>query len=385
MQIDTKRMNAIILLSVVLLISILFFTMIRRFLMVIMLAGIFSALVQPIYKRFLKYFKGRQNLSSASTLVFVMLIFVIPLIGLLGVVASQAIKISQSVRPWISQRIKEPTAFDEFFQSLPFYETISPYKSIILQKAGELVGKMSNVLFESVSSVTISTVNFIFLFFVFLYTMFFFLREGRSFLDKVLYYLPLTSADEHRMLDKFTSVTRATIKGTLLIGVIQGSLAGVAFWVVGIESAVFWGTVMTVLSVIPAVGSALIWFPAVILLAASGHFVKAIGLWIFCGLLVGSVDNVLRPRFVGRDTKMHELLIFFSTLGGLSLFGIVGFIVGPIIAALFMTAWDIYGETFKDYLPELRPNEEDDPEKILLADNHSSKEPESTENMEKLS
>ncbi|MEE4311899.1 MAG: AI-2E family transporter [candidate division KSB1 bacterium] len=372
-------MNAIILLSVVLLISILFFTMIRRFLMVIMLAGIFSALVQPIYKQFLKYFKGRQNLSSGFTLVFVMLIFVIPLIGLLGVVASQAIKISQTVRPWISQRIKEPTAFDEFFQSLPFYDTISPYKNIILQKAGELVGKMSNVLFESVSSVTISTVNFIFLFFVFLYTMFFFLKEGRSFLDKGLYYLPLTSNDEHRMLDKFTSVTRATIKGTLLIGVIQGSLAGVAFWVVGIESAVFWGTVMTVLSVIPAVGSALIWFPAVILLAASGAFVKAIGLWIFCGLLVGSVDNVLRPRFVGRDTKMHELLIFFSTLGGLSLFGIVGFIIGPIIAALFVTAWDIYGETFQDYLPDIRPNEEDDPEKILLANNPSSGERESTE------
>jgi predicted PurR-regulated permease PerM len=110
---------------------------------------------------------------------------------------------------------------------------------------------------------------------------------------------------------------------------------------------------MTVLSIIPVVGSSLVWFPAVVILAASGHFVKAIGLWVFCGLLVGSVDNVLRPRLVGKDTKLHDLFILFGTLGGISLFGVVGFIVGPIMAALFVTVWEIYGETFREYLPGL--------------------------------
>jgi len=137
-----------------------------------------------------------------------------------------------------------------------------------------------------------------------------------------------------------------------VIGIIQGSLAGLAFWVVGIDSAVFWGTIMTFLSIIPAVGTALIWFPAVIILIVTGQYVQGIGLLIFCGLLVGSIDNMLRPWLVGRDTELHELMIFFSTLGGISLFGIVGFIIGPIIAALFVTVWDIYAETFMDYLSD---------------------------------
>jgi len=116
---------------------------------------------------------------------------------------------------------------------------------------------------------------------------------------------------------------------------------------VGIDSAVFWGTIMAVLSIIPAVGSALIWFPAVLILSFTGQYLQATGLFLFCSLLVGSIDNVLRPWLVGKDTELHELLIFFSTLGGIGLFGIVGFIVGPIVAALFVTVWDIYAETFR--------------------------------------
>lgn len=347
-------MNNVVLLLVVVIISAIFVAMIRQFLMVIFLTGIFAAMAQPLFRRFLNWFRGRRNLSSAATLLFIIFIIFLPLAGLLGIVAGQAIKISHAVKPWIEQRVREPSAFDDYLQALPFYDYLKTYQDVILEKAGGLVGKMSLFLFDSLQSATLSTVNFLFLFIVFMYTMFFFLKEGEHILEKILYYLPLTDEDEHRMLDRFTSVTRATLKGTLVIGAIQGGLAGLAFWVVGIDSALFWGTIMTVLSIIPAVGSALVWFPAAIILAAGGHFVSAIGLLIFCGVLVGSVDNILRPRFVGRDTQMHELMIFFGTLGGISLFGIIGFIVGPIIAALFVTVWDIYGETFKDYLPEVK-------------------------------
>ena len=154
------------------------------------------------------------------------------------------------------------------------------------------------------------------------------------------------------MLGKFTSVTRATLKGTAVIGVIQGALAGLAFAVVGIPSAVFWGTIMMVLSIIPAIGSGLVWMPASIILIATGHTAKGIGLALFCGLIVGSLDNILRPRLVGKDTQMPDLLIFLSTLGGIAFFGVMGFIIGPIIAALFVTIWEIYGEVFKDVLPK---------------------------------
>jgi predicted PurR-regulated permease PerM len=121
---------------------------------------------------------------------------------------------------------------------------------------------------------------------------------------------------------------------------------------VGIDGATFWGTVMTVMSIIPGVGGALVWVPAAIILMTTGAVWRGVALALFCGLIVGSVDNVLRPRLVGRDTKMHELLIFFSTLGGLMLFGAMGFILGPLLAALFVTAWEMFGTTFRSALAE---------------------------------
>jgi predicted PurR-regulated permease PerM len=145
------------------------------------------------------------------------------------------------------------------------------------------------------------------------------------------------------MLDKFVSVTRATLKGTLLIGATQGTLGGFAMWAVGIDGAVFWGAVMTVLSIVPGVGSALVLVPAGIILMVSGDLWRGIGLVVFSVVVVSTVDNLLRPLLVGRDTQMHELLIFFSTLGGLLLFGATGFIIGPILAALFVTAWEMFG------------------------------------------
>jgi len=175
--------------------------------------------------------------------------------------------------------------------------------------------------------------------------------DGDKLLDRILYYLPLQDQDEQRMLEKFTSVTRATLKGTAVIGILQGTLAGFAFWVVGIPSAVFWGTIMAVLSIIPGIGTALVWGPAVIILAAGGSYLKAGGLGIFCAVVVGSIDNLLRPILVGKDTQMHELMIFFGTLGGIVMFGVMGMIIGPIVAALFVTIWEIYGVAFKDLLP----------------------------------
>ena len=348
---NSIRINKIVLLLLVAFISAIFVSMIRSYLMVILLSGIFAAMFQPIYKKFVRWFNGRENLASAVTLLLIFLLIFLPLVGLFGIVAAQAVKVGQSVTPWIQKTLREPSTFDKLFDSLPFYDTIQQYNQIILEKAGQLVSGLSSILVNSLSAFTLSTVNFVFLFFLFLYIMFFFLRQGHVVLEKILFYLPLKDEDERLVLERFTSVTRATIKGTLIIGVLQGGLAGLAFWIVGIDSSIFWGTLMVVLSIIPVIGSSLIWMPAVIILAASGAFIKAIGLAIFCGLLVGSLDNVLRPILVGKDTKMHELFILFGTIGGISMFGIIGFIIGPIIAALFVTVWEIYGETFKEYLP----------------------------------
>lgn len=354
---DRTSINKITILIIILLVSALFLTLIRQFIMVILLAGIFSSMAQPIFHAFERWFRGRKTLASFITLLIIFLMIFLPLAGLLGIVAGQAISISQSIVPRIQQWIYEPSSLNNVLMHVPFSEYLIQYQNVILQRAGQFIGSMSTYLFNSISSITFSTLYSLFLFLVFLYTMFFFLKDGKSILKGFLFYLPLPVDLENRLLERFTSVTRAAIKGTLVIGVIQGSLGGLAFWVIGIDSAVFWGTVMTFLSIIPAIGPAGVWFPAVIILALSGSYAKAVGLLLFGSLLVGTVDNLLRPWLVGRDIRMHELMIFLSTLGGISMFGLVGFIIGPIIAALFVTIWEIYGENFGDYLTDRQIDE----------------------------
>jgi len=334
-------------------ISALFFSMIQAFLMVIFLAGLFSALTRPLFRRFNIIYKGHRHLASATTLVLVIFVVMIPLMFLIGIVVAQAVDVGQSVTPWIRQTMKEPGVISSYLEHLPFFEQLEPYRETILKKAGELVGYVSKWIAGGLSSATFGTVYFGFLSFVFLYTMYFFQMDGDKLMKKILYYLPLDSVDESVMLEKFTSVTRATLKGTLLIGILQGGLAGTAFVIAGIDNAAFWGTVMAVLSIIPSVGSAIIWIPASIILMVQGSIAGGIGLMVFCGLVVGSLDNLLRPILVGKDTRMHELMIFFGTLGGIMMFGITGIFIGPLIASLFITIWELYGIAFSDYLPEV--------------------------------
>jgi predicted PurR-regulated permease PerM len=349
----SESVNRFVLLLAVIFISAVFLSMIRSFLMAIFMAGIFSALAQPVYLCFVRWYKGRRNLASLTTLFLIVIIVILPLGGLMGIITAQAIKVGHSVTPWVQKQISEPGAFNELLEDIPFYDRIAPYQETILRKAGEMVGSVSTFLINSLSSATVGTVSFLFTIFVLLYTMFFFLVDGEKLLTKILYYLPLQDHDERRILEKFTSVTRATLKGTAVIGILQGGLAGFAFWVVGIPSSVFWGAIMAVLSIIPGIGTALVWVPAAIILAASGHIGKAAGLAVFCAIVVGSIDNLLRPKLVGKDTQMHELMIFFGTLGGIVMFGVMGIIIGPIVAALFVTIWDIYGVAFKDILPDV--------------------------------
>jgi len=333
-------------------ISALFLSMIQQFLMAIFLAGLFSALARPVFRR-LRVIYGSKHLASVTALLLMVFVVMIPLLLLIGIVAGQAINVGHSVTPWIKQTLSEPGEISAYLQHLPFYEQLLPYRETILEKAGQLVASISKYLVSGLSSATLGTVNFLFMCFVFLYTMYFVQMDGDKLMRKILYYLPLDSADESLMLEKFTSVTRATVKGTMLIGILQGGLAGLAFAVAGIENAVFWGTVMAVLSIIPSVGSALIWAPAAIFLIIQGDMMSGVGLLVFCGLVVGSLDNVLRPVLVGKDTKMHELMIFFGTLGGIMMFGITGIFIGPLIASLFVTIWELYGIAFSDYLPEV--------------------------------
>jgi len=367
---NQDNVNKSVLVLMVICVSALFFSMIQQFLMAIFLAGLFSALARPVYRRLNILFKGRRHLASLTTLLMMIIVVLIPMFFFIGIVVGQAIDVGQTAVPWIKHNLAQPDILTEYLQQLPFFEYLEPYRGLILQKSGELVGTISNWIVAALSQATLGTAYFLFMTFVFLYTMFFFQMDGGKLIEKILYYLPLNSDDENLMLNKFTSVTRATLKGSLVIGVLQGGLAGIAFAVVGIDNAVFWGAVMGLLSTIPSIGSALVWFPAAVMLIMQGSVTAGLGLMAFCGLIVGSLDNVLRPILVGKDTKMHELMIFFGTLGGIMMFGIAGIFIGPLIASLFITIWELYGIAFADYLPEVYIRKE----KVATVDADDNKE-----------
>jgi predicted PurR-regulated permease PerM len=350
-----ELINKSVLLALVLLISALFLDMIHQFLMPMFMAGLFSAILRPTHRWLTEKIGGRDTIASVLVIIAIVVLVLTPLSILIGVVVGQAISVSQSVTPWVQTFINEPTAITTYMEKFPYYKEILPYRDVIIEKAGMVVGNISSFLINSLSEVTKLTVNAVFSSIIMLYVMFYFLTMGEVLLLKILYFLPLHDRDERRLLRRFTSVTKATLKGTLIIGAMQGFLCGLAFALAGIQGPVFWGTVMAVMSIIPAFGTAIIWVPALIILALQGQFIGVTILAVLCGAIAGNLDNVLRPRLVGKDTEMHDLFVLFGTLGGISLFGILGIIIGPIVAALFITIWEIYGQVFEAYLPDVGP------------------------------
>jgi predicted PurR-regulated permease PerM len=348
---QVERFRRAFLLILVGAISLGFLMMIRPFIMPLLLAAIFAGLSYPLQRWVSRLLGGRSALGSAMTILLLLFVVVAPLLFFLGIVAGQAGEITQSISPWLQERIAERRTAGLGAQ-IPLPDFLVPYQSQIFAKLGELTSVIGQYFFNSLTAATRGTAAFILSLFVMLYAMFFFFRDGRALLSRILYYVPLHTEDELRMVEKFVSITRATIKGSLVIGILQGSLAGVAFAVAGVPAAAFWGTLMAVLSIIPGLGTALIWIPAAGWLYVSGETGVAIGLSAWCVIVVGMVDNVVRPSLVGRDTQMSDLMIMLSTLGGLLFFGAPGLIIGPILAGLFVTVWEIYGEAFALYLPE---------------------------------
>lgn len=350
---EAVRKIALVVLAVA--ITLLFLWMIRGFLIAVLLAAITAGGVRPVYRRLLQWVNRRKAVAAGLTLLLLSLLVVVPVIGFGVVVAQQAIDLGQAADPWVRAQLARPGALDDLFQRFPELEAVRPYRDQILQKLGELGAEVGAIAVSLATSAAQQLFAFFVFLFVMLYATFYFLTDGPVLLQKLLYYSPLPAQDEDKMVGRFLSVARATVKGTLVIGLVQGALGGVAFWVAGVHGPAFWATVMGVLSIIPGLGPAVVWVPIVLYQFVSGDTASAVGLGAWCALVVGSIDNFLRPWLVGKDTKLPDLLILLSTLGGLLLFGPVGFIIGPIIAALFVTVWDIYGEVFKDVLPEPSP------------------------------
>jgi predicted PurR-regulated permease PerM len=326
-------------------ISAVFIGMIWGFLTALFLAAIFSAMASPLYQKVLTWVGNRAGLATAITLIVLLVAVLVPTLALVYLAASQANDIARDVVTYVQGIDTEPGGFT-VPEWVPFRDKVEAAGPQIASKIGELTGKIAGFFVSAASAATKGTASFFLDLFIMVYAMVFFMQEKTTALAQLMRYSFLPSVAQERLVERVVSISRATIKGTLVIGIIQGALGGIGFAVTGIEGAAFWGAVMAILSIIPGIGPALVWVPGVIYLFANGETTAAIGLALWCGLVVSTIDNVLRPILVGRDTEMPDLIILVSTLGGLAMFGAVGLIIGPVVAGLFITIWEIFRDTF---------------------------------------
>ena len=304
-----------------------------------------AILFTPLYNLLLKRMPKRRTLAAMATLAICLVIVILPL-ALVGVSLVQEVAlVAQNIR---SGQINFANYFQQILAALPRWllnllerfnlGDMAAWEARITAGAAE----GSQLVAGKALTIGQNTFDFLVSFFVMLYLLFFLLRDGAPLSKKIRDALPLAKPHTHYLLNKFTTVIRATIKGNVAVAIAQGTIGGLSFFFLGVQGALLWAVLMAFLSLLPAVGAALIWGPVAIYFLATGHFWQG-GVLIFVGVFViGLVDNILRPLLVGKDTQMPDYIVLMSTIGGIAVFGINGFVIGPLIAALFMAAWDLF-------------------------------------------
>ncbi len=341
---NLQNASFIVLLAVV---SLTFFGLLEDFFQPIFWAATLAVIFHPVFTRVMLMFRQHRSVAAFVTLLIICLTVLLPAWFVASAVVNEAALLYARIQ---SGEI-DPSKALEWLQT-----TLPPVNAFL-----DRIGLSPDQLSENLSSAAITASQFIgsvafkagqnavrfsVMFLLMLYVLFFFLRDGDDLLEGIIRALPLGDVRERALFAKFAEVSRATMKGTLVIGLIQGTLGGLIFLILGIEGAVFWGTLMVILSLVPVVGAGLIWVPAALVMLANGAIYKAIILVAFGVLVIGLVDNLLRPILVGRDTRMPDYLVLLSTLGGLTVFGASGFVIGPVIAALFLAMWVMFTEEF---------------------------------------
>ncbi len=308
-------------------------------------AAVIGILFRPVQQRVERALGGRDTLAAVLTVLLIFFTVLVPAMLLASAVTAEAaglyariqsgeLDIGALVR-WLQGFLPQASEWAGRF-GIDLAQLPDKLSAAAI-RGSQFIGSLALTAGQNVA-------RFVVMFFLMLYLLFFVLRDGDSILRHVHAAVPLPEAQERRLFAKFAEVSRATIKGTLVVGAVQGFLGGLIFAILGIQGAVFWGVVMVLLSVLPAVGAGLVWLPAALFLFISGDWIRALVLVAYGVFVIGLADNLLRPVLVGRDTRMPDYLILLSTLGGLTLVGITGFVLGPVIAALFLATWQMFEE-----------------------------------------
>lgn len=332
--------------------TILFLYMLGGYLVTVLWAVVIALVFYPVYEYLKKVFKGRASAAALSTVLLVVLVVLIPLISVGGMVVSESLALydtltqndGNSDSPGLLARVSTVTSY------------LEPYgisQSNVENRLRDWVASLSQVVATSLVAFSQYTLSFLIEVMIMLYLLFFFLRDGTKISQLMRHYIPLGDDYERLLISRFSDTTQAVIKGTILISVLQGIIGGVLFGLVGIPNPVLWGATMGVLAIIPLIGTSVIWLPAAIILMVTGSFWSGLIILLVGALVISSVDNFLRPILVGRSTKMPDSLVLLSTIGGIATFGVSGFIIGPIIAALFLSLWTIFEEKYRTELTKI--------------------------------
>ncbi|WP_321916818.1 MULTISPECIES: AI-2E family transporter [unclassified Paraburkholderia] len=306
--------------------------------------AILALIFQPVQRRLVARLGRRRNLAALITLAICLVIVIFPLTLVTATLVQQVASAYQQVR---GGSLDVGAYFTQIVHALPesIQNLLARYDLMDLpglqQRLSAGAAQISQFVATRALSFGQNTLQFLVSFGVMLYLFFFLVRDGREISRLVRDAIPLDEQHKLHLMRKFTTVIRATVKGNVAVAVVQGGLGGIALWVLGIQGALLWGFVMMLLSLLPAVGAALVWGPIAIYFLSTGAVAKGVGLIVFGSVVIGTVDNVLRPVLVGKDTRLPDWVVLISTLGGISLIGINGFVIGPLIAALFISCWDL--------------------------------------------
>ncbi len=322
-----------------------FFHVISPYFSAILWAAILAIIFHPLKKRFKKLTSDRNGFSALLTLLVICLLVFIPL----TIIASSLVVESNALYQRLQHNQTElGTVVSGVVNHLPQWlrlilaENDLSSADQIQQRLSEAAMKGGQFFAGSLMLIGKSTFGFTVGFGIMLYLLFFLLKDGAYLISRFFDAIPLSSHIKHHLFAKFAAVSRATVKGTVVVAMVQGALGGIAFAVAGIEGSILWGSLMAFLSLIPAIGSAIIWLPVVLYFLFSGALVKGLLLAFFFVVVIGLVDNLLRPLLVGKDTRMPDYLILLTTLGGMEIYGINGFVIGPLTAALFISSWNLF-------------------------------------------
>ena len=343
------------------LVTVLFLFLLKPFFAPIFWACAISLLFYPVQLRLLERWGNRPNQIALTTLLLCVVVLVIPVLLILSSFVAEGTALYARLD---SGELDASEYLERVRNAAPLVENFLDWLELdmaaIEDQATTGALAASGFAARNVFSLGQSTFNFLLSLALMLYMTFFLLRDGSSLIDLITRAMPLGDERERLLFAKFAEVTRATIKGNLVVAMVQGALGGLIFLILGIPTPVLWGVAMAIVSLIPAVGAGLVWVPFAIYLFIIGNVTSGLVLVIYGVAVIGIADNVLRPILVGRDTKLPDWLVLLSTLGGLVMFGINGFVMGPLVAAVFIVFWQIFSKDYNDedleHVKEETPN-----------------------------